>query len=148
MDTLPEHGEVKVLVLEVDIQTPGEIGNGGVDPLLVFLVDYAVLVEVLPADTAKTGAALGSVVVNLVLALEDAVVDIAYLGAHGMTHNAFNTVAAEGSLGCDGLWKLGHGIAVCADISGDVVLEVANLSAVSDVEFQTLVVHLTGVYPL
>ena len=87
-------------------------------------------------------------VVNLVLALEDAVVDIAYLGTHGMTHNAFHTVATEGSLGCDGLRKLGHGIAVCADIAGNVRLEVANLSAVSEVEFKTLVVHLTGVYPL
>ena len=65
-----------------------------------------------------------------------------------MSHDALNTVAAECSLGGDGLGKLGDSVAVSADISGKVILEVTNLSTVSHIEFQTLVVHLAGVDPL
>ena len=148
LHALPEHGEIPILILQIDIQAPGEIGHGRVDPLLILLVDDTVLVEVLPADAAEACSVLGGVVVDFVLALEDAVVDVAYLCAHGMTYDALDAVAAEGAVGSESLGQLGNLVAIGADIAGEVVAEVANLAAITDVELDALVLHLASVDPL
>ena len=44
LNALPEHGRVPILILQIDVQTPGKVGCGVVDPsYLVALVDSAVL---------------------------------------------------------------------------------------------------------
>ena len=148
LHTLPEHGEVPVLVLQVDVQAPGEVGHGAVDPFLVLLVDNSVLVEVLPADAAEAGTVLGGVVVYLVLTLEDAVIDVADLCAKGMTDNALYAVATKGATCGDGLGQLGHFVAIGTDVARQVVAEVAHAATIADVELHTFVLHLAGVDPL
>ena len=84
-------------------------------------------------------------VVHFFLVLEDAVEDVAYLCAHGMAHDALYAVAAVGAAGSDGLRQLGHLVAVGADVSCQVVLEVALLAAIAQGELNTAVEYLTGI---
>ena len=87
-------------------------------------------------------------VVNLLLALEDAVELIAYLSTYGMTYDALHAVTAERAAGGNRLRQFQHLVAVGTDVSGDVVVNLAQRAAVADVELDTLVQHLAGIDPL
>ena len=79
LHALPEHGQVPVLILQVDVQTPGKVRRRVIDPVLVFLRDTTVAVQVLVAYASKSCTLLYGMVVDLFLALENAVVDVAHL---------------------------------------------------------------------
>ena len=115
---------------------------------MVFLVDYAISVEVLPANASQSGTILRGVVVYLILALEDTVIDVAHLCSERMSHHTLHAIAAESALGSDGFWQFGHLVAVGADVAGDVILECTNLAAIASIELYTLVFHLTSIDPL
>ena len=79
MHTLPEHGEVPVLVLYIDVQTPCKLRSRIIYPSLVILGNLSIAVEVGVTYATYGSAWLFSVVIYLILALEDAVSNIAYL---------------------------------------------------------------------
>ena len=56
-------------------------------------------------------------VVNLFLALENAVGNIAYLGTHGMTDDTLHTVTAKLTVGCYRCRQFGNLVGVTADIA-------------------------------
>lgn len=66
-----------------------------------------------------------------------------------MSDNAFHTITAEGTIGCDGSRELGNLITIGANITGDVVFQSpASVLPVTEVELHTFVFHLTGIDPL
>ena len=87
-------------------------------------------------------------VVHLVLALEDAVEDVAHVGVDGVTHDALYAAAAEGAFRGDGLRQFGHLVAVGADVAGNVEAEVADVATIAQVELKASVLYLTGIDPL
>ena len=84
---LEEDSQVKTFVLKIEIRAERYGRYRRIDPGLVFLGDRAVAVQVAVTDTAQTGTLLISVVVDLLLALEDTVGYIAHLRAHRVTYH-------------------------------------------------------------
>ena len=148
MHTLPKHGEIPVLILEVDVQAPSEIGHRVVYPLLVFFIDDSIAVDVFPTDAAQSSAVLSGMVVYLFLTLENSVIDITDLCSHRMADYALHTVAAKCAASSDGLRQFGHLVAVGSDVTCKVILEVTNVSTITHVELNAFVDHLTCVNPL
>src|SRR3712207_9535750 len=65
-----------------------------------------------------------------------------------MNYLTVDSVATKGALGGYGLGQLGYLVAVCSDISRKVIFKLSHFATVANVEFHTLVSHLTGVDPL
>ena len=88
-------------------------------------------------------------VVDLLLTLEDAVVDIAHLREHSVANNALHSVTTIFPVGSHCLRQLGDLIRVLTDISADVPREIVwQTVTIAHCQFPTVVLHLTGIDPL
>ena len=76
-NTLPEHVEVEVLIAQVNVQTPREVGHWREDPSLILLVDDTVAIEVGILQTAHAGILL-TAGQNLFTILEQSVDDVTH----------------------------------------------------------------------
>ena len=65
-----------------------------------------------------------------------------------MTDDTLYAITAKLSVGSYRLGDLGYLIAIGTDISGEVVLEGTHMTTVTDIQFNTLILHLTGIDPL
>ena len=88
-------------------------------------------------------------VVDIFLALEDAVCDISHLRTHGVAYNGLHAVTAECTFSSYGLRQSGNLVVIMGDIGRDIVFEARfGLVAITKAQFYTHVVHCSGIHPL
>ena len=86
---------------------------------------------------------------NQILALEDTVAYVSHLCTHWMTDDTLHTITTKGSVGSYGSRQRCNLVAIRRDVGGDVVLQTeVGLVAITDIELETAVLHLTSIDPL
>ena len=65
-----------------------------------------------------------------------------------MTNYALYAITTESTVGSDGLRQFGHLVTIGAKVAREVVLEIADMPAITYIQLNTLVLYLTGIDPL
>ena len=86
-------------------------------------------------------------IVNFLLTLENAIEDITHLCTHRVTNDALHSITSEVTVCSNRLWQFGYFVSVGTNVCGDIVTEVSNIVAISEIKFKTVVLHLSGIYP-
>ena len=65
-----------------------------------------------------------------------------------MTYHALYAITTESTVGSDGLRQFGHLVTIGAKVAREVVLEIADMPAITYIQLNTLVLYLTGIDPI
>ena len=82
-----EGRECEVLVVEVKVQTHGQVRVRVTNDAAVGIVDHTVTIDIAEDETAYALALLDGMVGNLILILEDAVAYITVVDTHGLSYH-------------------------------------------------------------